>query len=123
MLGVTAEARLTSARQSGRNGRELWQRIGAANGPQRMDPRMQPQPPGGAVALSRKDVPPVLRDQPEPGGDRRDGREVVVHPVEESADRKAEQQRRAEVPFVHARAEQIDPRPERVAFEAKHLHP
>ena len=79
---MTADARFTRP-ASPRDGRDLGQRIRASNGPERVDACMQAESPGGAVAVSREEVAPILRHEPEPGADRGGRDEAVIHAVEE----------------------------------------
>ena len=65
------------AREPGRQRGQLWQRIGSANGPKRVEPDVKAKAPGGRVPMGRQEVVPVLQDEP----DAREGGDACPEPV------------------------------------------
>jgi hypothetical protein len=80
---------------------------------------VQPEPPGGRVAAAREDVAPVLGDQPDAGGGGKQAGQRVVVEAERDPEREQEDDQEAEVPFVPAQAEEVDPRAERVPLDTQ----
>ena len=88
-------------------------------GPKRKRPTVKPEPPPGGVAVVTCEVGPILGDQPcaEQRGDRR--RPGSDPPEQRSGDRPRDH-KHAQVPFVNAKPEEKDARPETMSLEPQH---
>ena len=118
-FGVRAERRSTSPTAAvataaivGTSSSDLKGRSGSG-------PTVKPEPPPGGVAVVTCEVGPILGDQPgaEQRGDRR--RPGSDPPEQRSGDRPRDR-KHAQVPFVNAKPEEKDARPETMSLEPQH---
>jgi hypothetical protein len=119
-VGLDRGGEVDEAGERGRHRDELGQGIGAAHRTERMNAHVQPEPPGGGVPLRGEEVAPVLRHEPDAGGQRGDGPEVVVQAVSEDPDAEPDQQGGAQVPLVNTGAEHVHPGSEPVSVDPQH---
>jgi hypothetical protein len=99
---------------------ELRERVGAAHGPQRVHRHVQPEPPGGGVAVRGKEVAPVFGDQPDADERGGCGSETGVDAVGERAHAQPEQQGDPKMPLVNAGAHDVDTGPESMSVDSEH---
>ena len=108
------------SREHGQDRSEPRQRREALHAGQRRRTGVQAEAPCSGVAAGGEEVLPVLRDEPEAcGGDRERGH-PLLDPVERERAGEGEQDRGAEVPLVHARAEDVDPRAQTMTIDPQH---
>jgi hypothetical protein len=78
------------------------------------------QPPRSGVSARRNEVLPVLRDEPDPrAGDRERG-EPLFDPVKGERPGEGDQDHGTQVPFMNARAQDVDPRAQAMTLDPQH---
>ena len=106
--------------EGGGHGRhDQRQRFRAAEPAQRQRRPVQAEPPRGGIAPVPRDVSPILCDQPDASGDGQKRRQGVVDEPERKAEREHDEDQRAEMPFVPAHPDEVDPRPERMPLDCR----
>jgi hypothetical protein len=77
------------------------------------------KPPSSRVTTNRRQVTPILRDQPDPGRGSDNGGKRLMDQTKQRAAAKRKQHNRAEVPIVPTNTKEENPRAERVTFDPK----